>query len=199
MIWRFAGLIAFAAGPAHAHAFESGQDTYELILQGVSQPWLMLPVAVLLIGLGLLAGIWRDEGLITVWPALIVGTLLGLGLGPFVPQIEVIWLMVVALLVSALGIAAVPVPRVAMAALACLATALPGRFLMEAHVFGELPFPFLVGMGLGITTCAALAAGLVQATREQIHHGAVLIGWRALISWVGAIAILMLAFEMRPA
>ena len=191
-------LALLGSGPAYAHAFESGQDAYELFLQGISQPWLMLPVAVLLLGLGILTGIWRTEGVIVVWPAMIVGALLGLGLGPFVPQVEVVWLMGLALVVSIMGLIALPLPSLAMAGLAALATVLPSRFLMETHVFGELPLPFLIGMGIGITTCAALAAGVVQVTREQIGHAAVLIGWRALISWVGAIAILMLAFELRP-
>lgn len=198
MIRAIAFLIGLvAAGPVFAHAFESGQDTYALLLKGVSQPWLMLPVAVLLIGLGMLAGIWRVEGTIAIWPALLLGVLLGLGLGPFVPQVPVLWLMAGALVVSGLGILALALPQAAMLGLATLATALPSRFLMEAHAFGELPWPFVIGMGLGITTCAALAAGLVQATRERIGHSAVLIGWRALISWVGAIAILMMAFELR--
>jgi len=188
------GLVA--AGPVYAHAFESGQDTYALVLQGLSQPWLMLPVAVLLIGLGMLAGIWRVEGAAAIWPSMILGVVLGLGLGPLVPQIDVMVLIIGALVISALGILAVPLPSLAMAAMAALATALPSRFLMEAHAFGELPLPFVIGMGLGITTCAALAAGLVQATRERIDHTAVLIGWRALASWIGAIAILMMAFEL---
>lgn len=191
-------LALLGSGPAHAHAFESGQDAYELLLQGISQPWLMLPVAVLLLGLGMLTGIWRTEGVIVVWPAMIAGALLGLGLGPFIPQVEVIWLMGLALAISIVGIIALPLPSLAMTGLAALATLLPSRFLLETHAFGELPLPFLIGMGIGITTCAALAAGVVQATREQIGHVAVLIGWRALISWIGAISILMLAFELRP-
>ena len=199
MIKRLALLAALAAPQqAAAHAFESGQDTFALILQGLSQPWLMLPVAILLIGLGMLAGILREEAAIAIWPAMILGTVLGLGLGPFVPQFEVVWLMAAALIVALLGIAALPLPGLLVPLIAFLATALPSRFLMEAHAFGELPIPFVIGMGLGITTCAALAAGLVQATRERIQHGALVIGWRALISWVGAMAILMMAFEMRP-
>ncbi len=198
MIRTFAVLTGLlVAGPVYAHAFESGQDTYALILKGLSQPWLMLPVAVLLIGLGMLAGIWRREGAISIWPAMILGVVLGLGLGPFVPQVSVLWLMASALVVSVIGIMALSLPSFAMMALATVATALPSRFLMEAHAFGELPTPFVIGMGLGITTCAALSAGLVQTTRERIDHTAVLIGWRALIAWVGAIAILMLAFELR--
>lgn len=201
MILGWAGLAAaalLAAGPAHAHAFESGQDAYALFLQGVAQPWLALPVAVLLVGTGLFLGIWRQEALVPTWPALILGALIGFGLGPLVPEVGGAVLMGAALVVSALGLLALPLAAPLAFGIAAFATALSGRYLMETHALGELPLAFLIGMGVGATTAVALPAGLVQASRERIAHAAVLIGWRALVSWVGAVAILALAFALRP-
>ena len=193
------GAVALlAAGPAHAHAFESGKDAYALFLQGVAQPWLMLPVAVLLIGTGLFLGIWRVEGIVPAWPGLILGAALGVGLGPLVPQVGSAVLAGAALVVAGLGVAALRVPMLAAVGIAALATALSGRFLMETHALGELPVAFLLGMAAGCTTQVALVAGAVQLTREHLTNRAVLIGWRALMSWVAAVAILTLAFALRP-
>ncbi len=185
-------------GLAQAHAFQTGADSYALFLQGVGAPWLMLPVALLLIGTGLFLGIWRTEAMLAFWPVQIVVLALVLGLGVFVPGVPDLALVVAALAIAGLGILALPLPRAAALGLGALALLLAGRFLLEDHAFGELPLPFMVGMAAGAASLVALPAGLVQATRERIGHPAVLIGWRALSSWVGAAAILMIAFALRP-
>ncbi len=191
-------VVVGLARPAAAHTFETGQDLYDLFLQGVAQPWLMLPVAVLLIGTGMFIGIWRVEGVIAAWPGLLLGALVGFGLGPVLPQVSALVLFGAALGVACLGLVGPPLSTPIITALSALCVGLSGRFLMETHVLGELPVIFLIGMGVGATTAVALPAGLIQFTRERIDHGALLIGWRALISWVGAIAILSIAFALRP-
>lgn len=197
-----AGTLACAAlclpARAEAHAFQSGQQSYELLVQGIAQPWLALPVALVLVGAGVMLSIWREEGMLAAWPVVLVCAALGFGLGPFVPPVDAGALAVAGLAIGGAGVVAHRLPAALVLGLAGFAMLLGARYLVEDHPFGELPLAFLLGMGGGALSAVALPAGLVQASRHHLPRaGWVVIGWRALSSWIAAIAVLVLAFSLR--
>lgn len=182
---------------ADAHAFEAGQQGYEIFVQGVAQPWLALPTAVVLIGTGLLVSIWQEEGMLAAWPVVGISAALGFGLGPLVPPIGALGLAVAAIFVGGLGILAPRLPRLLVLTTSGATMLLCARYLMEDHPLGELPITFLLGMGGGALSAIAIPAGLVQASRGLTDAAWVMVFWRALASWVAAIAMLMGAFALR--
>ncbi|WP_425093940.1 hypothetical protein [Tropicimonas sp. S265A] len=201
MIRRTVAAAALLCTPlrAEAHAFQAGQEGYDLFVQGVAQPWLALPTALVLVGTGLLLAIWREEGMLAGWPVLAVCAAIGFGLGPLVPPVGVVALAAFALAVGGLGILAPRLPGPGVLAMAGGAMLLSARYLMEDHPMGDLPLPFLLGMAGGALAAVGLPAGVVQASRTLTEAPWVLIFWRALASWVAAVAVLMVAFTLRGA
>jgi hypothetical protein len=191
------GALIVLPDPVSAHAFQAGQEGYALFVQGAAQPWLALPTALALIGTGLMVSIWREEGMLAAWPVIGICAFLGFGLGPLVPPVGTLALAALALGIGGLGILAPQLPRSGVLTMAGAAMLLSARYLMEDHPLGDLPLPFLFGMALGALAAIAAPAGLVQASRSMVSAPWLLIFWRALASWVAAIAVLMIAFTLR--
>ncbi|MEM9395609.1 MAG: hypothetical protein AAGA38_17250 [Pseudomonadota bacterium] len=188
---------AFHGNPAKAHAFQAGQQGYELFVQGVAQPWLALPTALVLVGTGLLLSIWREEGMLAAWPVVAICAVLGFGLGPLAPPVSALGLAGIALAIGGMGIIAPRLPSLVPLFAAGASMLLSARYLMEDHPLGDLPLPFLFGMAGGALSAIALPAGVVQASRMLTEADWLMIFWRALASWVAAIAVLMGAFVLR--
>jgi hypothetical protein len=81
---------------------------------------------------------------------------------------------------------------VGMGALAMM-TAFEGHGLFELPVFTHL------GLLFGANLATALAAGVSNLMPRRVEAGWMRIGWRVAASWIGAILMLTLAFEMSGA
>lgn len=196
---RWAGRLcwlapAVGAGPAHAHAPIPGIEGF---YTGLLHPFSTPAQALLMLGLGLLAGSFDSQRV--RWPlgAFLAATLVGVGLGRGPEGLD----------------AALFATAFAAAAWAALA---PGRFLPGALVVAlvggvliamvSVPDPgptrdrvitlagSLVGANLGLL----YLAGLTLLARQRDPRAWVRIGLRVAAAWVGAISLLMLALSFAP-
>ncbi|MEO0990951.1 MAG: hypothetical protein AAFX00_08390 [Pseudomonadota bacterium] len=197
-------LAAFAcagacAGRANAHAFKSGADQYQQFLEGVSviltYPGLLLPIS----ALGILLGLWKQDGLPHVWAIYIAGLVAGVFLSPFVGPPIAIALMGLGLITAA---CAALLPRHVYpeaAVLAGLAGLLVSAASFEGHGLFELGAFIHLGIFLGANLALAAPAALIGVLFEKIDAPWTRIGVRILASWTGAILVLMIAFTVSSA
>lgn len=191
-------LGALHPGAAGAHAFEAGADTYARFVEGAAVPLSAPAVALCLVPLGLLLGLWRDDGLPAVWPALLLGLGAGIGLAPLAdPWVPLAALAAGALCAAAAALAVLPRRRAVMAAVAFGVGLLATTAGLEGHARGEVPPATLAGILFGANLAVAIPAATVSASTERWRQVWVRIGWRIMSSWSGAIAVLYLAFELR--
>jgi len=191
-----AGAAALVAPRAHAHAFESGADSYAQFVEGASvvlaYPGLLLPV----LALGVLLTLWDIDGLPRVWPVYIGGLLAGIFLGGVVgPWIAAVFLALGVLVASLAAI--LPHHRRAEAlALAGATGVLVMAGSLEGHGLFELGLFIHIGLFFGANIALALAAGVVRLAFMQSSAAWVRIGARVAASWIGAALVLMLAFSL---
>jgi hypothetical protein len=191
-----AAALALLPGSAAAHAFRTGADAYAVFLQGVAvplnDPWILL----CLLPVGVMVGIWRKDGMPAVWPGLIGGLLLGFLLAPLLPEGLALVPLAFGLIASVLAAAALSYPRPAVFAFMTLAAAVGGWMALAGHGWGELPLTVYAGVFLGAHFAVVLPAAAVVATRRLIPAGWLMIAWRALASWLGAVAMMLAAFQL---
>lgn len=191
-----AGLATLAAGPASAHAFDAGADAYGQFVEGAAVvltfPSILLP----LLALGLLLSLWDENGLPRVWPVFLfgqgVGVLLaavsGPGVGLFVLGLGIVTATLAALLPR--------IPKVLAILLAGLGGVGALAASLEGHGLFELPVFTHLGLLFGANLATALAAGLCRLALQRIDAHWMRIGWRVAASWIGAILLLTLAFDL---
>lgn len=192
-----AGGSALAPAAALAHAFGVYDSVYNNFLEGaavfLSAPGLLLPVLALAVALAL----WRREGLLEVWGAVAVATVLGIAISPFSPP----WVAMLPMglgLVMALLTALVRLERIsaAMLPLAVLTAGAVMLAVLEGHAWSEVPTATKVGLLFGFHLILSVSAGLVRLVSARIDHPAATIGVRILASWIAAILVLYLAFVL---
>lgn len=195
---RGALAVALALLPraARAHSFASGLDPLGYLVEGAlavwAAPWLMLPVAVVGIALGLAgAPVIR-----TALAAFLAGALVGLAASAFVGVwAQVVPPLAVGLVVAVLA-ALVPSERTgpALPGLAALAGATVAADVLEGFFFLDVPATLLAGIaGAATLAVAAIALGVV-GTRRWVARPWITILWRIVASWGAAIQVLYLAF-----
>jgi hypothetical protein len=113
---------------------------------------------------------------------------------------------VVALIFMGLGIVVAAMRRFCPSVrtpLAYGAAGLIGIFAMltafEGHGLFELPVFTHLGLLFGANLATALAAGCLEPRHDAGAAGWMRIGWRVAASWIGAILMLTLAFELSGA
>lgn len=181
-----------------AHAFQSGAGVYDQFVEGVGVALSAPAVILCLLPLGLLAGLWRRDGMPVIWPWFLAGQAVGLFAAAVVPP---------SIAAAALGVGVAtavlaalrpdppaPAPQVLAAITGLLATAVS----FEGHGLFELPLGIHAGLLLGANLAVAAAAGLAAATLDRWPRHWLRIGWRVAASWLAAIALMVLAFELRP-
>lgn len=190
--------LAVLAGPVHAHAFDAGADAYGQFAEGAAVmltfPGIVLP----LLALGILLSLWRENGLLSVWPVFLGAQVAGVFLAAMVgPGVAVV------LIGLGVGVAtaAALLPRVPDAlayGLAALAGVLATLTAFEGHGLFELPVFTHLGLLFGANLATALGAGVPNLAMARVEAAWMRIGWRVAASWIGAILMLMLAFEVAP-
>lgn len=188
-----AGLLA--AGPANAHAFDTGADTYAQVLEGMGVP-LSDPVILLaLLPLGIALGIWRVDGVPQVWPALVAGLVAGAAAAPLAGLWIAFAAILAGLVAAVMGVAAFAWPFWVMAAVSAGVGLVAAMAALEGHALGSLPLSIYLGVILGALLVAVVPAGLVSFTREEVRRTWVTIGWRVVASWIGAVTMMLAALR----
>ncbi|MBN2907407.1 MAG: hypothetical protein JXJ18_11920 [Rhodobacteraceae bacterium] len=195
---RAAALIALMAAPgmARAHAFSAGSESYGAFLEGAAVPLNDPDILICLAATGIALGIWRARGLPQVWPGLIVGLVTGLVLAPLAPVWIGLAALGIGLLAAVAGMAALRWPHGVILALTTGAGALAGLASLQGHDWGELPLAIYLGVFFGAHLALVLPAGLIEASRQRIARDWVMIGWRVLAAWTGAVAMLLGALSL---
>lgn len=188
--------LAVLAGPAHAHAFDAGADAYGQFVEGAAVmltfPGIVLP----LLALGVLLSLWREDGLPKVWPLFLAAQVAGVFGAALVGPVVALIFMGLGIVIAAMAALAPSVPQPLAYAFAGLAGGLAMLTAFEGHGLFELPVFTHLGLLFGANLATALAAGIAKLALTRVEAGWMRIGWRVAASWIGAILMLTLAFEV---
>ncbi len=184
------------AGPANAHTFLPEGGFYDRFIEGtlvvIAYPATLLP----LVAFGILASLWQSEGLLRVWPTLILGQLAGIGVaaisGPWIVAILMAAGVLVAVLAALLPKYSGRDVQIAAAVIGVLVVAAS----LEGHGLFELPLAIHIGILFAANMVVAVAAGVPRAVLEWKDSRLVRIIWRTAASWIAAILILYFAFTV---
>lgn len=183
----------------HAHAFDAGADAYGQFVEGAAvmliYPGILLP----LLALGVLLSLWREDGLPTVWPVFLAGQVTGVFAAALAGPGVALVFMGLGIVTAALAALWPGVPTALALGLAALSGVLAMTTAFEGHGLFELPVFTHLGLLFGANLATALAAGLSTLALTRIEAGWMRIGWRVVASWIGAILMLTLAFEITGA
>ena len=187
------------AGRAHAHAFQSGADSYAQFLEGAGvvlrYPETLLPV----LALGILLSLWDREGMVRAWPAFLAGQLGGLALAAVVGAWIASVNLAAGLVVATLGALLPRHVRAEALAAGLIIGLLVIAASLEGHGFLELPLFIHLGILFAANLAVACTAGAARFAMEQIEAAWMHILWRVAASWLAAILALFLAFTLRGA
>ena len=193
---RAAAFAAAAlASPARAHSFDPGADPWGQIIGAALVPLSDPALLLVLLPLGVTLGIWRTDGLPRVWPALAGG----LAAGAVAAPLAGLWIAFAAVLTglasALLGAAARDWPLWFMAAAAAATGLVAGMAALEGHPAGGLPATIYLGILSGALLAVAAPFLIVATSRDVIGAPWLTIGWRAVSSWLAAIALLVAALR----
>ena len=187
-------LPAAAAG----HSFSDGLGPVGYLVEGALavwvQPWLILPVAALGIGLGLAGRMRRALVLLGL------GLVAGLVLSPLIVAQAIVAPPLAVGLVMAVVAALVPPARArgALPGLAVLTGVTVGADAIEGYHVIDMPPTLPVGVAPGGLLAVAALGGAAAASRAWLVRPWVTILWRIGASWVAAIQLLYLALLFAP-
>jgi len=186
------GLILISS-PADAHSFIGEGGAYDIFVEGagvvLSDIRLILP----LIAVGLMVALWQIDGLISVWPAMIVGNFIGIPLA--IISTTAAYQIFTALGLMVAIIAAVKPDRFKPEILFVTFVISVGAMMcaLEGHKFLELPMMIYLGIIFGTNLTLATSANIAGLFLRSINSSWAKIIIRALASWVAAMSLLILA------
>ncbi|WP_102107257.1 hypothetical protein [Oceaniglobus roseus] len=198
-----AGALLLVPAPALAHAFKSGAGAWEAFVEGTAVVLAWPPTLIAMLAMGILAGLWRPretgprDGMVRIWPFLILGQVAGLLLSAAtLPALG--WAPHLVGLLTTLAAALAPGRLPAMVKALAFATGLAVLAgALDGHPLGSLDIAVYAGILFGANLGVAIAAGLVTLALDQWEKPWIAIGFRVLASWGAAILILQSAFEAR--
>ncbi len=188
--------LALVPVAAEAHAFKTG-SAYPQFVEGVGVTISCPPLLLTLIPLGILVGLRQLDGMVRVWPALIVGMLAGQFLAPLVGPVIIAVALALGVLCAILAAVNARYPNAPMRVLSASAGVMAAMVMLEGHAFGELPIAVYLGLFAGANLVVGMVAGLARLGLERYQKPFVRLGAFVAASWVGAIAILLLALTLR--
>jgi hypothetical protein len=192
-----AALLALQPVAAQAHAFTAGADLYRQFVEGSTVPLVTAPILMLLLPLGLLAGLWRQNGMVLIWPGFALGLLAGIPAAPLASPGIALAASGVGIVLAVLAALAVPLTLWPARGLATLAGLTASMVSLEGHGWGELPVLIHLGILFGAHLVVMVPAALVASSLDHWNDRPWLrIGWRILASWSAAISVLLLAFAL---
>ena len=180
-----------------AHSFGAGTDAFGQIIEGANVPFLEPVTLLSCLSLGLFHTIWRPHGVISAMPYLFIGLVFGFIVAPYLGQYAYLGATFIGI-VSAISAGLLTRP---MYHLIILTTVLTGFFTMgaalEGHKWLELGVLIYLGIFLGSVFAVILAAGISQLILDKFPQRTfVRIGLRIAASWLAAIQIMMIAFQI---
>jgi len=195
--WVYAAALFLIPQTAFAHAFMAGTGFYEAFIEGTTVVLFWPPTLAVLISIGILISLWRTQGLVEVWLLFIAGLALGIALSfiPFEGLANYTYgVALVTAIFAAFGV-------ISKKSVIGLITFVSGLFIMsaalEGHPLGSLKIAIYAGLFFAANLGIAMSAGVVSITLEKFSANWVRIAWKVVASWLVAIIILQLAFEMR--
>jgi hypothetical protein len=190
-------LLLVFPGQAAAHDFALGGDAYAKFLSGCAAVLTELPVMIAMIATGILVSLWDREGLPKVWLAFVAGVAGGMlvATAALIEPLTVAYGSAIAL--GLLAAAAVRPDVKLMRLVLFFAGFLPVAALLSDHDFGTVPPPAYAGILFMSNVVLSASAGLVSITLKNIPFSWVSIAFRALASWLVAIALISFAVLLR--
>lgn len=187
--WLLWLVLVFAAVPAYAHAPVPGVKGFYI---GLVHPFSTPSQALVMIGLGLMAGSYAGEKIRWLLGAFLIVSMGGLVMGAAGMELET---ALYAIAVAACGLAALLPGGVVALSFVCV--------VAGALLVGSVSIPdegptadrlftmsgSIVGANIGLL----YLAGLTHFVRQRFTQAWVAIGFRVVAAWLGAIALLMLA------
>ena len=189
-------LAVLLGAPAQAHSFLAEGGAYDMFVEGTTvilkDVRLLLPI----VALGLLIALWKADGLISAWPANIVGNVLGVPLALLVNGTIILIYLLIGVLVAL--VAALTPKRNAseIRGLAFVLGFVSMLSALEGHEFFELPIAIYLGLIFGINLVLAATANISGLILSTFRAKWIEISIRAICSWTAAIGILIIAVEI---
>lgn len=197
---RYLALAALAAamlpGVAEAHNFKTGTaipQAIDAIGAALNDPVLLLT----LIPLGLLASIWRTEGLLDVWGPAAIGLIVAIPLSNFASPWFAVPSLLAGIACAVLAIISHDYQPALVKGLAFVTALVAMLSVLEGHAFMTLPVSIYIGLFLGATAAFVLAAAVARIMIEKLPTVIARIAARILSSWTAAIALMLLAFQVQ--
>lgn len=191
----FAATVALAfPSLAHAHSFESGADIYASFLAGIWAVYADIGIVLLILAAGLLLALDKNPDKTTAFAALLIGAVTGCFLTvPF--NVNPSWILLLsATLVACLASWRPAWPLRALLVTQAWAGGVGAWAVFAGHEQVVAPLAVYAGTLFALYIGVSTTGGLAKTVLEQIPQGWVNVAFRALSSWVAAIAIMTLAF-----
>lgn len=203
VVWRFnlclVVVIVLSVSPVSllAHEFGAGQGAYKDFLSGNRAVLADNTVLLGLVAAGLLSGIWKPDGFPSLWPFYAGGVVAGAAVGFYgmIPPTLPTYVAVIA--VGLLGAAAPQIPTGLVRGIFFVIGLVLTNAVLSGHRISEItPFAY-VGIAFALNVGVVVPAGLVAVSREKLPYGWVAIAWRAVMSWLVAIAVMAMALMLK--
>jgi hypothetical protein len=188
------GLVASIPLSARAHEFGLGGDVYDDFLAGGAVVLTDLPVMIALTSTGIFISIWDREGLPHLWLSFLSAVPAGFLIAAFVPVDPVLILFGAAIALGLLAVIAIRPQKRIMSAIVFLAGFLTAWGILAGHAWGEIPLGAYAGIFGLFNLVLATSALVVSTALKRLPYGWVEITFRALASWMVAIAVMSVAF-----
>jgi hypothetical protein len=194
---RAAILLLVFPGQATAHDFGLGGDAYAEFLSGCAAILTELPIVIAIISTGILVSLWDREGLPRVWLAFVAGVVGGMlvATAALIDPVTVAYGSAIAL--GLLAAAAISLDLKLMRLVLFFSGFLPVAALLSDHDFGTVPLAAYAGILFMSNIVLSASAGLVSVALKNIPFSWVSIAFRALASWLVAIALISFAVLLR--
>jgi hypothetical protein len=194
-VWVAVALLS-SVKMATAHTFVGGAGYYDQFTDGVTviviYPAILLP----LIALGLFLSLWDHDGLPRALPFFFISQLIGICAAMFVGEFVLLFLMAVGMITAGLGALYTNLSKTWAYLVAGLTGCSVLLVALEGHSLFELPIFTYLGLLFGSSLVVMVSAGLARLTLDTFNFSWVRVGLRVMCSWVGAILVFMIAFEL---
>ena len=189
-------LALLLSNTAYAHSFMAEGGEYEFFIEGIkvvlSDVQLILPV----IALSLLVSLWKIDGILSVWPAYIIGNLLGIPLATFVTGYIIQLYISLGIFLALFAALAPKRNHLEIRILAAVIGLTSMLTVLEGHEFLELPSTIYLGLLFGLNLVLVVSANISSLILKSLNTTWANIGIRAVAAWVAAIGILIFAVNV---
>jgi hypothetical protein len=196
----FYPILVFAVllgAPAEAHSFLAEGGAYDMFVEGTTVIFKDVRLLLPIVALGLLISLWKADGLISAWPANIVGNVLGVPLAVLVNDTIILIYLLIGVLVALIAALAPKRNAFEIRGFALVLGTVSMLSALEGHEFFELPIAIYLGLIFGLNLVLAATANISGLILSTFRTKWVKIAIRAICSWTAAIGILIFAVNFQ--